>query len=169
MDISLNIGSLSSTCVKVPTAAINALNISNLNDFIQDDYLIFEDSNKKFRSISAIATHKKELMTPESLSRLWGIGITLLRGLLLQRHISAYGSLELSQDDFGQIKLTCAINNCPHKKVNFMLIHCLPKYDLYKVISVEIYIQTLSFSSNSSRWKQVLVLNVSQRYKTSLK
>ena len=47
LDISSNIGSLSSTDLKVPTAAISTLNISNLNDFIQNNHFLFEDSDKE--------------------------------------------------------------------------------------------------------------------------
>ena len=87
LEISPHIGSMSSAGQKMPTAVISALNVTKLVDFVQDDYFLFEDIDKEFRSVSAMATRKKDLMTPEGLSTLWGIGLkTAKRTLAATSH-----------------------------------------------------------------------------------
>lgn len=64
------------------------MTISKLDEFEQDNYFLFnKDIDKEFQSIDAIATRKKDMMTPESLSKLWGIGIkTAKRTLAATSH-----------------------------------------------------------------------------------
>ena len=85
LDIPSQIGSLDSG--KVPDTFGNALALSNLIEGMDNDYLLFEDKDKEFRSVNAIATRKKDMMTPESLSKLWGIGLkTATRTLSATSH-----------------------------------------------------------------------------------
>ena len=59
----------------------------NLDELFSADRLLFEDDDNEFRSIGAIATRRKDKVTPEDLSELLGIGLkTAKRTLAATTH-----------------------------------------------------------------------------------
>ena len=90
----------------------NRLMSARLGDDFYRNQCLREDADHEFRSVTAIASRKKDLMTSEGLSRLCGIGIkTTERTLSATTHqcIRELGTLKL--EGSGLIRLTCSTSD----------------------------------------------------------